>query len=92
MSLDRLSPTRIPDSAGCPFRRIALEGPIALITTPSGFEVRSSTSGQILSTIDATAASNWALATDGSYLTAVGNQGLFAWSPSGALMLSRPPG
>jgi hypothetical protein len=65
-----------------------LAGSSAVIKTQSGFEVYSSSNGQVLATIIASV-SWWMLASDGSYISAGSQAGLFAWSPSGQLLFSR---
>lgn len=72
-------PDHIADMAG---------GTVVFVTqNQSGFEVRSAATGQVLSNISASV-SWWSLASDGSYLLAGSQTGLFAWSPSGDSLLS----
>ena len=66
-----------------------LAGPTAVIKTQNGFEIHSSSNGLALATITASV-SWWMLASDGSYISAGSHAGLFAWSLSGAPLLSRP--
>lgn len=66
-----------------------IAGPIAVIQTPTGFELRAAVDGHVVATIPFTVAS-WAIASDGSYFSAQGITGLSAWRSSGALLLSRP--
>ena len=65
-----------------------LAGPTFVIATPSGFEVRASSDGHVLSAI-ATTASWWKLATDGSYLSAGNASSATAWSPAGNALVTR---
>jgi hypothetical protein len=67
---------------------VDLAGPTIIIGTPSGLDVRSSTTGQLLASVAATVPS-WHLASDGSYVCAGSTTGLSAWSPSGQLLFSR---
>jgi len=64
-----------------------LAGATVVLTTQNGFEVRSATTGDVLSDINSTA-TWWSLASDGSYLVAGSSSGLFAWSPSGSVSAS----
>jgi Putative Ig domain len=65
-----------------------LAGPTVVIGTPGGFDLRSSSSGQLLASV-AASYSWWKLAADGSYVCAGGTTGLQAWSPSGQVLASR---
>lgn len=64
-----------------------LAGPTVVIGLPTGFEVRASSDGHVLSTITAQI-SWWKLASDGSYICAGSNNGLSAWTPTGQLLMS----
>ena len=68
--------------------RADLAGGTIAIRTRDGFELRSSADGRLLSHIVATA-SWWKLATDGSYLCAGDEDGLKAWTPSGAVIFEK---
>jgi hypothetical protein len=68
---------------------VDLAGPTIIIGTPTGFDVRSSATGQLLASVAATVPS-WHLAGDGSYVCAGTTAGLTAWSPSGQILFSRP--
>jgi hypothetical protein len=63
-------------------------GSTIVIGTPTGFDMRSSTAGQLLATV-AAAFSWWKLAADGSYVCAGSTTGLQAWSTSGQVLLTR---
>ena len=71
-----------------------MAGTTAVIVTPTGFEVHSTTDGSILSTIaspidiSGSAPSWWLLATDGSYIAVGSSSGVSAWSPSGQQLFS----
>jgi hypothetical protein len=67
---------------------VDLAGPTIIIGTPSGFDVRSSATGQLVASVAASVPS-WHLASDGSYVCAGTSAGLMAWSPSGQLLFSR---
>ncbi len=71
---------------------IDLVAGVFVLQTNTGFEIRSTTDGHILSTIAATHGPSgyswWRLATDGSYLVAGGSAGLKAWSSSGQVLFS----
>jgi hypothetical protein len=66
-----------------------LAGSIAVMSTPTGLEVRSAADGHLVSSVTA-AANWWKLATDGSYIAAGSTTSLSVWSPSGQLLFSRP--
>jgi hypothetical protein len=67
---------------------VDLAGPTVVIQTARGFEVRSSSDGQVTATIEASP-SWWKLSADGSYFVA-GMQGtLTAWLPNGEVLLTR---
>jgi hypothetical protein len=79
-----------PNLLNCGLSRVAdVAGPTAVIRIGTGFEVHSTADGHLLSTI-AASISWWLLATDGSYVSAGSQAGLFAWSASGQLLFSRP--
>ena len=59
-----------------------------VIRIPNGFEVLSMMDGQVLAVIPADAVW-WRLAADGSYICAGNSTGLYAWSLTGQLLLSR---
>jgi hypothetical protein len=69
-----------------------LKGSTLVIQTPVGFEMLSPTDGHVIAGIAATLStpSWWHLAADGSYISAGSASGLYAWSPTGQLLLSRP--
>lgn len=64
-----------------------MAGDTVVLVTQNGFEVRSATTGDVLSEITASA-KWWTLASDGSYLAAGSSSGLSAWSPSGSSLAS----
>lgn len=64
-----------------------LVGGTLVLRTKDGFEVRSATTGDVLSDISATA-TWWTLASDGSYIAAGSSSGLSAWLPSGNSLIS----
>lgn len=66
---------------------VGLAGPTVVIHTPSGLEVRSSATGQVLAEIPVHL-QWWKLATDGSYVCAGNGTGLTCWSPSGQLLFT----
>ena len=65
-----------------------MAGGIVVIETQNGFEIRSATTGQVVSTITAAGSNWWSLASDGSYLAAGSSKGLSAWLTSGSSLLS----
>lgn len=65
----------------------ALAGGSLVLRTKDGFEVRSATTGDVVSDITATA-TWWTLASDGSYIAAGSSSGLSAWSASGDSLVS----
>lgn len=68
-----------------------LAGPTVLVEFPTGFEVRASSDGRLLSRVHGTHA--WRrLAPDGSYVYAGSSTALSAWSPDGQLRFSRDGG
>jgi hypothetical protein len=73
--------SRIPD--------VDLAGPLVVIGTQSGLELRDSTDGHLLAALPI-AVSWWHIAPDGSYVCAGNQSGVFAWSSSGQALLSRP--
>ena len=84
-----------PPQNACGFdSRADMAGSSFALQTPTGFEMHSSTDGHLLGTIQAPLSSSsftwWKLASDGSYLTAGGSQGLEAWSPAGQVLFSKP--
>lgn len=76
----------------CSAPNIALEGVAGgtvALATGAGFEFLSAATGQVLASITAPAGITWwSLASDGSYLVARSNTGLFAWSPAGDSLIS----
>lgn len=74
-------------SPGCT-PSIDMAGSTAVIVTPTGLEIRSTSDGHILGSIT-TSAKWWKLATDGSYVAAGNSTNLSAWSSSGQLLFSR---
>jgi hypothetical protein len=69
-----------------------LAGPVFVVWTATGLDVRSSSDGRVLAHIAAAPpeASTWSLAKDGSYVAIGDSSRLAAWSPSGAMLWSRP--
>src|SRR6185312_1047625 len=67
---------------------VDLAGETVAIQTPTGLELRATADGHLLATISAPIAS-WRLATDGTYVTAASSFGLTAWSPAGAVLVTR---
>jgi hypothetical protein len=80
-------PCLSPPCASHPFPA-DFAGTTIVIGTPTGFDIRSSSAGQLLATVAATF-SWWKLATDGSYVCAGSTTGLQAWSTSGQVLLTR---
>ena len=72
-----------------PVPAVGMAGSTAVIATPTGLEVHSTSNGQTLASI-ATTANWWRLATDGTYLVAGSTTSLSAWSPSGQQLFSQP--
>lgn len=68
---------------------IDLEGATLAVETTAGLEVYSATTGS-LSTLITTPVTWWVLAKDGSYICGGSKTGLTVWSPSGAVIASRP--
>ena len=66
---------------------IDMAGSTVVVQTSTGLEVRAASDGHILGTI-ATTLKWWALASDGSYVTAGNQQALSAWTPTGQLLFS----
>lgn len=64
-----------------------MAGGTLVLRTATGFEVRSATTGDVLSNIAATA-TWWSLASDGSYIAAGSSSGLSAWSTLGSPLVS----
>ena len=62
---------------------IDMVGTTAVIVTPTGFEIHSTTDGSTLGTIASSAPNWWKLAADGSYIAVGSNTGVSAWSTSG---------
>ncbi len=86
---DSASGNAIADGAGT----ARLAGPVLAQETHAGccdmgFEMRASSDGHVLSEIPARYFW-WKLAADGSYVCAGSERGLWAWSPSGTLLVSR---
>jgi hypothetical protein len=67
-------------------------GQVIAIQTPTGFEMRSSVDGHVVSTITTTATADmwWKLATDGSYVVVGNSAGLKVWSSAGVALLTKP--
>lgn len=80
-------------NCGCDPNCVALSHPADLaggalvLRTKAGFEVRSATTGDVISEITATA-NWWSVASDGSYIAAGSSSGLSAWLPSGDPLVS----
>jgi hypothetical protein len=68
---------------------VDLAGSTVVIQTAAGLEVRAAATGQVEATI-ATTPSWWKLASDGSYVCAGTASGLTVWSPTGAVLFTRP--
>jgi hypothetical protein len=64
-----------------------MAGGTLVLMTENGFEVRSATTGDLLSEITA-ATAWWSLASDGSYIAAGSSSGVSAWSPLGTSLAS----
>jgi hypothetical protein len=64
-----------------------LAGGTLVLRMENGFELRSATTGDVLSDITTTA-TWWSLASDGSYIAAGSSSGLSAWLPSGDSLLA----
>jgi hypothetical protein len=67
---------------------VDMAGPTVVISQTSGFEVRASSDGHLLSKI-MSQNSWWMIASDGSYLCAGSNSSLSAWTPTGQIIVSR---
>ncbi|HEU5137049.1 MAG TPA: Ig domain-containing protein [Steroidobacteraceae bacterium] len=68
----------------------ALQGPVAVIKQPEGFDVRSSVDGTALALIAWEGVTDWwTLATDGSYIAGGNATGLTVWSPTGTILYAR---
>lgn len=67
--------------------QIDLAGGVAALATGNTVELRSASNGQILS--NATQASWWKLASDGSYLATGTAQALNVWSPTGTVLATK---
>lgn len=65
-----------------------LAGPTLVIGTMSGFDIRASSDGHLVSGVSGTFPW-WKLATDGSYICAGSTNGLQVWSASGELLFTR---
>jgi hypothetical protein len=82
-----------PDSPCTVFGELAgdFAGPVFVVWTTTGLDVRSSSDGRVSAHIaaDPAAALRWALATDGSYIVTGDSSHLAGWSPSGAMLWSR---
>jgi hypothetical protein len=63
-------------------------GTVAVIQTPTGFDLRSASDGHLIAS-PSFAISSWNLASDGSYFSAQGAAGLSAWSASGGVLITR---
>jgi hypothetical protein len=74
---------------GAPAPYIDLQGGVMVDDEAAELEIRSATSGQVLSTIPHPAQVSWfRLATDGSYVVAGSSTALTAWSTSGQVLIS----
>jgi hypothetical protein len=62
---------------------IDMAGTTAVIVTPTGFEIHSTSDGSTLGTIASSAPNWWKLAADGSYIAVGSSTGVSAWSTSG---------
>ncbi len=84
-----------PLANGLPQAELSVEmaGQVFAIGLPAGLEVHSTADGHLLSTIaiaaEGTGNAWWQLASDGSYVCAGSQAGLFVWTPTGQLLVSR---
>ena len=76
-----------PVTAWFVYPPVDIAGPTAIDNTPSGIEIRSAASGQLLATIPGQF-SWFKLASDGSYIATGSTAALSAWSTSGQPLLS----
>lgn len=73
-----------------PIKEAELAGDAMAVMYPSGLAVRSAIDGSPLATLAVDPNSHWHLATDGSYVCDAARTGLTVWSPTGAVIVSRP--
>jgi hypothetical protein len=69
--------------------QLDIAGSIIIVEQRGALEIRSATNATVVATLSDASLDWWKLAADGSYIVAGGDNGLTAWSPTGAVLFSK---